>query len=743
MAEEPIFASAEGSPETVNATDVANVQTDEGGVTAEQLADRTWVVDQLAEVIKTQKARLTDPTADISAVDLQRFTSCLKEAHKLAKETLEQQIDPLKRLSKVKVLDQTEQELRECRQAVEHAKTLDPAKKKRWCRFIDEALRLQAMAKADPLCFWAYAGRTQEGDNEYMRLAPIHKSFMDGFCSDWTGLVQMAHPHSGKSHTLYGYVAWRIAHNPNIRILWLGENDDLATKAVGHIRRVIESKPYRALFPHVRIVGKAEGYQNTATRFAVARTSLAKDYTLEASAWEAGIQGDRYDEVIADDMCSKKVQYADALRERINETWNDVVQTRVVPEHARFRCICTQWHDDDHAGMIAKDIIAEKRDDWAVFKYPVEDDENGDPISIWPDRYTSQHYTAIRWQNKNYDKLYKCETQSKRDQIVSRVVYYPADRNDPHFSELPEEYKKNWLRRLDVIDAAEQWLCIDPAATRASHSSTLWVTQIALTGHGFAFVRRCWQNPAWTARLGDSMDPDEALSVNFRKWLVSKIAGEALFRDRFVTQHDTDERMKEKRELATKILPAQGGIDRVLIEDTGGQRLGTDQWIAFIRDTLRETGIQWLGGIETFQARRGGTKGLLIDKEERLDRSTWYIENGHIRFPGRIILDPQRNKWVPGPSEEETDEQLVQGLLRFPVGKADSVDTITEFILHNETKLHRDLPETNTPMKSDRPQTMGELLAAQIAEAWEPEAPDRERREENEWIAQDSFALAS
>ena len=530
-------------------------------ITIEQLADPQYIVGELAELIDQLKERMADPAAKVTNLDIQRLVTAMREAHNIARKAQQAEADPLKRLADNKVIELNERELVKCRDAVQRAHKLAPAKKKRWKRLINETLRLQGLAKEDALCFWAYVGRTQEKD-AYMEMAPIHRAFMDAFCSDWTGVVQQAHPQSGKSHTLYGYVAWRIAHNPNIRILWVCQKDNNAQKALNFIRQLIQTAPYRALFPHVRITARAEGFQNKASRFAVERTVLAKDYTLEAAAWNSGIQGDRYDEVIADDMCPPEVETAAKLRERINRIWENVIEPRVVPETARFRCICTPWHDEDHAGMVRKQIRRGQRAKWAFYEYPIDDDAQGRPISIWPERYPPEFYAEKRARNPHdYARLYQLQTRPPGERIVTHVSYYPADRNDPGFHQFPEEDRRRFLRRLDQIEEAEQWLCVDPAATRAAHSSKCWVTKIAMTPQGHAYVRKAWDNPVFLNYPGEEADSDEPLSITFRKWLVAQIAGSAVFRERFINANDSPKVKDEKRGGARRAVDAQGGVD--------------------------------------------------------------------------------------------------------------------------------------------------------------------------------------
>lgn len=128
----------------------------------------------------------------------------------------------------------------------------------------------------------------------------------------------MAFRDAGKSTVVGLYCAWLLARNPDLRILVLAAEAELARKMTRSVRRLIEKHPAcRHLLPD-----RAE--QWAADRLSVKRRLVQRDPSLLARGVGSNITGSRADVIICDDVeVPNTAGTADRrreLRERLAET---------------------------------------------------------------------------------------------------------------------------------------------------------------------------------------------------------------------------------------------------------------------------------------------------------------------------------------------------------------------------------------------------------------------------------------
>lgn len=122
---------------------------------------------------------------------------------------------------------------------------------------------------------------------------------------------------AGKSTLVGIFCAWLLLNDPNLRILVLAAEQDLARKMVRNVKRIIERHPLtRPLVPK-----RAD--QWAADQFTVCRQLTQRDPSLLARGITGNITGSRADVVICDDVevpntCATPNKRAE-LRERLHE----------------------------------------------------------------------------------------------------------------------------------------------------------------------------------------------------------------------------------------------------------------------------------------------------------------------------------------------------------------------------------------------------------------------------------------
>ena len=130
-------------------------------------------------------------------------------------------------------------------------------------------------------------------------------------------LVLLVFRNAGKSTLVGIFCAWLLLHAPDLRILVLAAEHDLARKMVRNVKRIIERHPLtRTLVPQ-----RADHW--AADQFTVRRRLTQRDPSLLARGIAANITGSRADVVICDDVevpntCATPNRRAE-LRQRLRE----------------------------------------------------------------------------------------------------------------------------------------------------------------------------------------------------------------------------------------------------------------------------------------------------------------------------------------------------------------------------------------------------------------------------------------
>jgi hypothetical protein len=196
---------------------------------------------------------------------------------------------------------------------------------------------------------------------------------------------------AGKSTLVGIFSAWLLANDPNLRILVLAAEHDLATKMVRNVKRIIERHPLtRHLVPR-----RAD--QWAADQFTVARPLNLRDPSLLARGIGANITGSRAEVVICDDVevpntCNTPAKRTE-LRERLSEIGYILVpgglQLFVGTPHSFYSIYAEQPRAE-----LGED--SPFLDDFRRLSLPLIDE---DGVSRWPERFTPERIEEIRRQS--------------------------------------------------------------------------------------------------------------------------------------------------------------------------------------------------------------------------------------------------------------------------------------------------------------------------------------------------------
>ncbi|MFH1604521.1 MAG: hypothetical protein ABIH03_11510, partial [Pseudomonadota bacterium] len=109
-----------------------------------------------------------------------------------------------------------------------------------------------------------------------------------------------------------------------------------------------------------------------------------------------------------------------------------------------------------------------------------------------------------------------------------------------------------------------------------------------------------------------------------------------------------------------------------------------------------------------------------------------YLHNGLVRFGGRMIVNGNR---VEAVCTQRTDlAKLCNQILNFPVGTSDGVDAVTQFIIHNWSRIYD--ADSTKPSRGNSLVFMDEILTEKknlLQKAFE--ATDETQSDmESQWI---------
>ncbi|MCK5777824.1 MAG: phage terminase large subunit [Rhodospirillales bacterium] len=201
-------------------------------------------------------------------------------------------------------------------------------------------------------------------------------------------LLLMAFRNSGKSTLVGLFSAWILVCNPELRIMVLAADHQLAQKMVRNVRRILERHPLAmGLRP-------ARTEEWASDRFTVTRGREHRDPSMLAKGIGANITGSRADIVICDDVevpntCDTALK-RDELRDRLDE-----IDFILVPGGLRLFVGTPHTYYSVYADT-ARAEVGEERPYLAGFRrlvLPVTDETGA---SRWPERFPPERVEALR-----------------------------------------------------------------------------------------------------------------------------------------------------------------------------------------------------------------------------------------------------------------------------------------------------------------------------------------------------------
>lgn len=205
-------------------------------------------------------------------------------------------------------------------------------------------------------------------------------------------------PRRGKSELVSRrFPAYALGRWPDAEVIACSYGADLARSMSRDVQRIIDSEPYRELFPDTRLNSKHvvhdsdEKYKRTADEFEIVGQSGA--YICRGVG--GGITGHGANYIIVDDPIKNREQAnSETFRDKLWNWYNDDLLTRLERPGAVI-IMMTRWHEDDLIGR----LLDREPEEWDVLHLPEvqdspDDDRDYDPRDegepLWPAWYLAE-----------------------------------------------------------------------------------------------------------------------------------------------------------------------------------------------------------------------------------------------------------------------------------------------------------------------------------------------------------------
>lgn len=315
-----------------------------------------------------------------------------------------------------------------------------------------------------------FAGAVRAG----LRLTPMHITYYTILEAFALGIVKRLivtmPPQHGKSEGSTRLLsAFLLGKNPNLRIAIASYADSFAKVFNRDVQRIIDSDPYRAIFPDTKL---GDGLSREATRTASMFEIVGKAGSLKAVGRGGGLTGNPVDVMILDDLYKDAMEgNSPTIREAVYEWYSSVVRTRL-HNNSQELIVFTRWHEEDLIGTLEKNervVEIKSFDDirnlpsgydvWAKVNFdaikesdPTELDPRQPGQPLWADRHSLESLLSKRKLDPHtFECLYQGRPASREGLLYSSFQTYETLPS-------PDNIRKRGAY-IDTADTGEDYLC--------------------------------------------------------------------------------------------------------------------------------------------------------------------------------------------------------------------------------------------------------------------------------------------
>jgi len=283
-------------------------------------------------------------------------------------------------------------------------------------------------------------------------------------------------PRHGKTELLIHFVIWLICRNPNIRIMWVGGNEDIAMNSVMSVMDTLEQNdklkedfcgPNGTFKPATR-AGKM--WSRNGFTVSTRTVSGIKSPTMIGIGRGGKILSRDCDIIIADDIEDHSSTMQPSSRNNTKNWWTTTLGSRK-EEHTAMLVIGSRQHPEDlYSALLESEA-------WETIV-----EEAHDSLCIVPEFDEEDHVDCMLWSGK---RSFKWLMDRKRDAMTTgglknfEMVYLNKAYNDSLSLFNPESIEKCYKPNMPlgtVPEGAYLVAGLDPAAT-GYQAGFLWAVE--------------------------------------------------------------------------------------------------------------------------------------------------------------------------------------------------------------------------------------------------------------------------
>lgn len=310
---------------------------------------------------------------------------------------------------------------------------------------------------------------------------------------------------------------------PDDEILAGSYNGGLASDFTIDVQRIIDSDEYRAIFPKSQISKSGKDYARKSDEYELVpyleedgRKVFPKG-SYNSAGLDGSFTGKGANWFILDDLI-KNHEDADSQlkRDKAYNFYTSAALSRMEKDGS-ILLLMTRWNTDDVPGRLLKKMKEEPGgDQWEVVSIPAiretglnPDDPRQVGESIWPEKYSAEHYAKVRIDSGSRDwaSLYQQRPFIESGNLVKRDWWQYFEGKDG------SEIKLNDTDRSPILKVVQFWDCAQKVGLSNDFSvCSTW----AKTKNGYAIL------DVWRGRL-EAPDLERLIVSKFNEFRPSAV----------------------------------------------------------------------------------------------------------------------------------------------------------------------------------------------------------------------------
>jgi predicted phage terminase large subunit-like protein len=241
-------------------------------------------------------------------------------------------------------------------------------------------------------------------------------------------IINMPPRHTKSEFASYLLPAWFLGKYPNKKVIQTSHTAELAVGFGRKVRNLVDSDPYKRLFPDVALQSdsKAAGRWNT---------NHGGDYF--AIGIGGAVTGKGADILIIDDPHSEQeaalAQVNPDIYNKTYEWYTSGPRQRLQPGGA-IVIVMTRWSQRDLTAQVLKAAAARDGDQWEVIDFPAILPEGG---PLWPEFWSLKELEVLREElpSSKWQAQYMQQPTSDNSAIIKREWWKIWEKEDPPYCE--------------------------------------------------------------------------------------------------------------------------------------------------------------------------------------------------------------------------------------------------------------------------------------------------------------------